>query len=64
MQNLATFGVVQASRQTGIGQKTIRDAIHAGNLAAIKLGQRRIRIRPEALEQWLKSLEQATKGEN
>lgn len=43
---------------TQIGERTIRDAVHSGKLPAIKLGQRRIRIRPQALEAWLKDLEQ------
>jgi excisionase family DNA binding protein len=57
MQTISTLSVKDAMRQTQIGERTIRDAIDAGKLAAIRLGERRIRIRPESLEQWLKSLE-------
>jgi excisionase family DNA binding protein len=54
---ISTLSVKDAMHQTQIGERTIRNAIDAGDLAAIKLGERRIRIRPESLEQWLKFLE-------
>jgi excisionase family DNA binding protein len=54
---ISTLSVKDAMHQTQIGERTIRDAIDAGKLAAIRLGERRIRIRPESLEQWRKSLE-------
>jgi excisionase family DNA binding protein len=57
MQEIETLGVVEASKKIGVGQRTIRTAIDRGELRAIKLGERRIRIRPESLEVWLKSLE-------
>ncbi len=58
---LETLGVVEASKKIGVGQRTIREAIDRGELKAIRLGQRRIRIRPESLDIWLKSLETATR---
>jgi excisionase family DNA binding protein len=61
MQTISTLSVRDAMNQTQIGERTIRNAIDAGDLAAIKLGERRIRIRPESLEAWLKSLE--TRGQ-
>jgi excisionase family DNA binding protein len=54
---ISTLSIKDAMRQTQIGERTIRNAIHANELAAIRLGERRIRIRPESLESWLKSLE-------
>jgi excisionase family DNA binding protein len=59
MQNWKrTLSLLEANRESGVGQHTIRAAIANGKLRAIKIGSRRIRIRPEALEQWLKNLEQ------
>jgi excisionase family DNA binding protein len=52
-----TLSPADANKNTGIGLRTIYDAIHAGELPAVRLGERRIRIRPESLEAWLKSLE-------
>lgn len=57
MQPVLTISVKDANFSSGIGERTIRDAIDRGELKAIKLGKRRIRIRPEALEMWLKTLE-------
>lgn len=57
MSAVSTLSVKDAMHQTQIGERTIRNAIDTGDLAAIKLGERRIRIRPESLEAWLKSLE-------
>ncbi len=57
MESISTLSVKDCNRKTQIGERTIRDAVASGALAAIKLGQRRIRIRPEALEAWLKALE-------
>ena len=54
-----TLSLLEVNRQTGIGQHTIRAAVHDGSLAAIKIGKRKIRIRPESLELWLINLEQA-----
>jgi excisionase family DNA binding protein len=56
MQHL-TLSVKEAGTHTGIGQHTIRNAVADGSLTAIKLGKRRIRIRPSALEAWLTTLE-------
>ena len=56
---IETLGVVEASKKIGVGQRTIRDAIDNGALKAIRLGVRRIRIRPDALDAWLRSLETA-----
>jgi excisionase family DNA binding protein len=57
MQDISTLSVKDATRETKIGERTIRAAIDAGELKAIRLGEKRIRIRPESLEAWLKSLE-------
>lgn len=57
MLQVETYSVKDAMRESQIGERTIRNAIERGELPAIKLGQRRIRIRPESLEVWLKSLE-------
>jgi excisionase family DNA binding protein len=54
----STFSLLEANKISGIGQHTLRAAVHDGSLAAIRVGHRRIRIRPEALELWLKNLEQ------
>ena len=59
LESVKTLSVKGANLATGIGEHTIRAAIANDELAAIKLGQRRIRIRPQALERWLHSLEQA-----
>ncbi len=58
MNAVSTLSVKECIQMTQIGERTIRDAVHSGKLPAIKLGQRRIRIRPQALEAWLKDLEQ------
>ena len=54
-----TLSLLEANHQSGLGQHTLRAAVRDGTLAAIKLGQRRIRIRirPESLNDYLKSLE-------
>jgi excisionase family DNA binding protein len=54
---ISTLSIKDAMRQTQIGERTIRNAVDLGDLKAIRLGQRRIRIRPESLESWLRSLE-------
>ena len=56
-----TVSVFEANKITCIGQATIRKAIDDGKLSAIRIGERRIRIRPESLERWVKSLEQDSK---
>ena len=55
----STLSLLEANKKSGIGQHTIRAAIASGELAAIKLGQRKIRIRPIALENWLQLLERS-----
>ena len=60
MQAISTISVKDATRETQIGERTIRAAINAGELKAIRLGEKRIRIRPESLADWLKSLEQGS----
>ena len=57
MQSIETFTPKDANKKTGIGIRTIYNAIHSGELKAIRLGEKRIRIRPESLEAWLKSIE-------
>ena len=62
MEQVLTISIKDANRSSGIGERTIRVAIDRGELKAIRLGQRRIRIRPEALDAWLKSLETNTRA--
>jgi excisionase family DNA binding protein len=66
MQNEAkrTLSVLEANKATCIGQTTIRTAIKNGELPAIKLGERRIRILPESLDLWLRNLEASSKETN
>jgi excisionase family DNA binding protein len=61
MQTISTYSPAEANKETGIGLRTIYTAIHAGELPAIKLGEKRIRIRPDALAEWMKGLE--TRGQ-
>ena len=58
MQTINTLSVKDVNQQTAIGERTIRAAIDAGQLKAIRLGEKRIRVRPDAVADWLKSLEQ------
>jgi Helix-turn-helix domain len=51
-----TTNIPGASRDTGIGQKTLRDAVASGRLKAIKVGRRgKIVIPLWALEEFLRS---------
>lgn len=52
----ATVDVGQAAAYLGIGQTLVRQLIRAGNLPHVRLG-RLIRIRQEALDQYLLSQE-------
>jgi excisionase family DNA binding protein len=61
IEMLETYSVKEAVKKTKIGEETFRKAIAAKELPVIRLGVRRIRIRPEALQVWLKSLEQGGK---
>ena len=61
MQTINTLSVKDVNRETEIGERTIRAAIDAGQLKAIRLGEKRIRIRPDAVSEWLVSLEQGKK---
>jgi excisionase family DNA binding protein len=57
MDPTQTYSPADANKRSGIGLRTIYNAIHSGALPAIRLGEKRIRIRPESFETWLKSLE-------
>lgn len=48
----------EAARLAGVGRTTLYAALSAGELKSFKFGRRRL-IRIEALEAWLKQLEEA-----
>lgn len=52
-----TLTPLEASRFSGVGLNTLRDALRAGALPAIRVG-RNYRIRRETLERWLTDLEE------
>ena len=58
----ATLSLIEVNEISGIGQHTLRKAVHDGSLPAIKIGKRKIRILPASLELWLKMLEQGGKN--
>jgi len=50
--------VRQVATQTELGESRIRLEINKGRLAAVRLGAS-IRVRPEDLDKWIKSLDPA-----
>ena len=48
-----TLNLFEVNKVSGIEQYTIYSAIYDSSLAAIKIGQRKIRICPQSLEDWL-----------
>ncbi len=54
--------LLEANARSRVGQHTLRKAVRDGDLAAIRLGKRRILIRVESLDAYLVTLEgKATK---
>ena len=45
----------QAARELHVAERTLRDAVHVGELVAYKLGERTLRVERRALEWWVRS---------
>lgn len=45
----------RAARRFGVSQKALRRAVKDGELAAYQIGDRWYRVRPEAVEAWIRS---------
>lgn len=59
MQHNYAFGVEVAAKTAGARRAHIYKAISSGDLRSLKFGKRRL-IRPEALQDWLRRLEDET----
>lgn len=50
------MSVPQAAEHTGLSENTIRAAIRAGELRALKAGSRNYKILPDDLDRWAETL--------
>ena len=49
------LSVRQAARELHIAERTLRQAVRTGELAAYKLGERTFRVERRGLEEWVRS---------
>ena len=47
--------VRQAARTLGIAERVLRHAVRSGDLPALRLGQRTVRVKPADLDDWIKN---------
>jgi excisionase family DNA binding protein len=55
MTPIESMSIREAARLAGCGEKLVRRAVRAGRLAALRLGERRLRITPGDLARWIES---------
>ncbi len=60
---LAAYTLDQAAEQLGVSRRTVNRLVIDGVLPVARLGHRTVRVRPEAINEALQTLEQKTASE-